>query len=633
MYKKIYLKIYFKNYLLFIAFGFLIVLAVYMISSSLLRNSLDNIKGNFADSYFKIISYSLKNSIDESKQNILTIKNEKEFKNYINKESDKEKLERIFYDYVSSKNEILQLRFIDINGNEKIRIQKYDEDLKAEIIPIDKLQNRKDVDYFKKSMELKEDQFFISNFSLNKEYGKIQIPIQPTIRVATCVYDKDGIKKGILILNINMNRFLKIFKNFENFDSYLVDKEGNYLLHPDLSKQWSENLKSNFKLKDNFDDMILVKILTHNIYKHDFIYSYSLENVINNNQGLRIIYIPHSKYITNILKESNIQLLKFIIPLTLILGYISALYSTRMRKELILALAKNKRNIKIIDKFVPISITNDKGIILEANQAFAKLTGYTSEELIGQSHSKLKSGNLNEELYKDLWKTLKENKIWTGELENIKKNGQTYWIDMYIEPRFNEETKQTEFVSISHNITDKKLTENLAQTDHLTNLYNRQKLDKELKKALYSVNRYNSQTSIMMLDIDYFKLVNDRYGHNVGDTLLVEFSNIIKECIRESDILGRWGGEEFLIITPNTSKDEIKVLANKIKDYIDKYNFKVVGHKTVSIGYTQIQRADSNIIDLIQRADDALYRAKEYGRNRVEGDEVIVDTSNSSYSI
>jgi len=624
LYRNLYLKFFF----LFLFFGIFIVFSVYIINSSVLKNTVNSIKSNFTDSYFNVQTYNLRNSLDEAKSNLLTIINEQEFQRYINNNNnnnkdDEYKLNHIFYDYASSKNEILQLRYIDINGNEKIRIQKYDSKKNAEIISKDRLQNKKNRTYFKETINLEKGDFFVSNFNLNKEFGKVQNPIQPTLRISTCIYDKNNTKKGILILNINMNNFVNIFKKFENFNSYLIDKNGNFILHPDSNKQFTNDFKTNFNIKNEFDEIIAVKILTQNSYKSDFIFSYSLENIIENKQGLKIIYISHDPYIKNILKESNYKLLQIIIPLTLILGLILAIYPTRIREKLLLALAKNKRNSKIIDKYIPVSITDNKGIIIEVNEAFCNLTGYTSEELLGQSHGMLKSGNLDKELYEDLWETLKENKSWNGELENIKKNGQLYWIDMYIEPRYNKDTLQTEYMSISQNITDKKLIEKLSQTDHLTNLHNRKRIDEELEKSLYNVKRYNENISIMMLDIDYFKLVNDKYGHNVGDSVLVEFSNTLKNSIRKSDIIGRWGGEEFMIISSNTSKEEIRILANKIKDNISNFNFKIVGHKTVSIGYTQIKGSDSDFHSFLKRADNALYRAKENGRDRIESDEVI----------
>lgn len=121
----------------------------------------------------------------------------------------------------------------------------------------------------------------------------------------------------------------------------------------------------------------------------------------------------------------------------------------------------------------------------------------------------------------------------------------------------------------------------------------------------------------MIIDVDYFKKVNDTFGHQVGDTTLIEVANILKTNTRETDIVGRWGGEEFVIICPNTNLDGIKILASNIREKIEKHQFPVIGNKTASFGATIYQEND-NLENLIARADSALYNAKNNGRNRVE---------------
>lgn len=617
MYKYLYLKF----FSLFLLFGLIITICIYYINTSILKGTINDLKTNITNSYFNIEYSFIEKTINDSKENLSAIKNEKDFIEYINTNNNQELITKIFYNFTSANHNILQLRYIDINGDEKIRIQKRNEKKEPKIVLETNLQNKKDKEYFRKTIELENDNFYISDFNLNKEFGKIQIPLHATIRIATPIYNKENIKKGILVLNIDMNKFIELFNDLKDFNSFLIDGKGNYLLHPNEDKHWSVDLKTNFNIKQDYDDLLTTNILTSNFFKSGFIYSYLLEGAVNNQQNLRIVFIPYDLRIQRLLDESNIKLLQIIVPLIVLLGIILAIYPSKIREKLILSSIKNEKNLTIINKFVPIFITNSKGVITDANEAFCELSGYTRTELIGESHDKFKSGNLEKNLYKELWKTLNKGNIWTGELENIKKNGQVYWIDIYIEPRYNEENKEKEFISISHNITDKKLTEQLAQTDHLTNLYNRKRIDIELENSLYNVKRYNENISIMMLDIDYFKLVNDKYGHNIGDSVLIEFANILKQCIRKTDLVGRWGGEEFLIIAHSTNKKDAKALAIKIKEFVSNYEFKFVGKKTISIGLTQIKQLDSNITDFISRADEALYKAKANGRNRVETDE------------
>ncbi len=119
-----------------------------------------------------------------------------------------------------------------------------------------------------------------------------------------------------------------------------------------------------------------------------------------------------------------------------------------------------------------------------------------------------------------------------------------------------------------------------------------------------------------MIDIDYFKLVNDEHGHQVGDQVLCEFAKVLSDISRQTDVVGRWGGEEFLIIIESTNEKGIMNLANKIKETIEVHDFSVVKHKTASFGVT-IHNKDERRNELISRADKALYKAKHNGRNQV----------------
>ena len=164
---------------------------------------------------------------------------------------------------------------------------------------------------------------------------------------------------------------------------------------------------------------------------------------------------------------------------------------------------------------------------------------------------------------------------------------------------------------------NKKL-QKLAQTDKLTQLYNRHKIDDELHHQKALSNRYNYTFSIIIIDIDYFKKVNDDYGHLTGDSVLTEFAEILKNNIRNVDIAGRWGGEEFLIICPNSSIDAVKNLAEKLRLIIEKHNYKAINKKiTASFGVAQFNQSDNSVQKLVHLADKALYKAKSKGRNQV----------------
>lgn len=161
-----------------------------------------------------------------------------------------------------------------------------------------------------------------------------------------------------------------------------------------------------------------------------------------------------------------------------------------------------------------------------------------------------------------------------------------------------------------------KELEHIAITDGLTNLYNRAKMDIELQKLEGIFKRYGRLFSVIIIDIDYFKAINDTFGHQVGDLVLKQFAKILKENIRNTDFIGRWGGEEFLIACPETSEENAKKLALNLKNIIENTIFEKVGKKTMSLGIAQISE-DLDLDNLINNADKALYFAKENGRNQV----------------
>ena len=156
--------------------------------------------------------------------------------------------------------------------------------------------------------------------------------------------------------------------------------------------------------------------------------------------------------------------------------------------------------------------------------------------------------------------------------------------------------------------------------DPLTKCFNKKEIEILIEKFLKESLRYNKPLSILMLDIDFFKKVNDTYGHLAGDFVLKEVADIIKSTIRNSDACGRFGGEEFIIVLPNTKLNGAMKLAERIRENIQNHKFIFQNQEipiTISIGITSASKNDS-LFSLIERADEALYEAKSKGRNRVE---------------
>lgn len=170
---------------------------------------------------------------------------------------------------------------------------------------------------------------------------------------------------------------------------------------------------------------------------------------------------------------------------------------------------------------------------------------------------------------------------------------------------------------LSRSLAEKvKELEVLAVTDPLTKLYNRTKLDEEMDREIDRATRYGEAFGVILMDIDHFKQVNDQFGHQTGDRVLAEVAKVLRDCSRTTDVVGRWGGEEFLILCPETDMAGLTAKAERFRVALEQYEFPGVGRKTSSFGIAAWRPGDAEQ-DLLSRADAALYCAKEIGRNRV----------------
>ena len=276
--------------------------------------------------------------------------------------------------------------------------------------------------------------------------------------------------------------------------------------------------------------------------------------------------------------------------------------------------------INIVNENIIISSTDKQGIITDVSEAFCKISGYTKEELIGQTHNLIRHPDMSDSFYKDMWDTLLSKKEWKGEIKNKDKSGHDYWVFAIITPVLKNDDI-VGFTAIRTNITDKKHIEYLSITDELTQLYSRRFFNTKIEKEINRAKRENTYLSFLIMDIDYFKEFNDTYGHQKGDFALEEVSKVLKKYTnRSSDFAFRLGGEEFGIIT-RLDKEKIIEFANNIKNEIEELHIEhkkssISEYLTISIGITSrtgLDLLDSNT--LYKEADDSLYLAKNKGRN------------------
>ena len=288
--------------------------------------------------------------------------------------------------------------------------------------------------------------------------------------------------------------------------------------------------------------------------------------------------------------------------------------------------AHNKLLIAALDAAANgIIITNKDAVILWTNPAFSRLTGYSFEEAIGKNPSQLnKSGIQNEAFYQNMWSTLLTGQHWRGELINRRKDGHLYHEELSIAPVKDNTGEITHFIGIKEDISERKALEEqlqtLASTDPLTGLFNRRVFLEKLEQELTKVTRIPYYSAVLlMLDLDFFKRINDTYGHAMGDQVLKTFAEIARNNSRNIDIPARLGGEEFAILLCGTEQNDASTMAERLREQVADL---LIEHKlglvkiTVSIGGTVLSANDTHVEAVLHRADTALYQAKDLGRNR-----------------
>jgi diguanylate cyclase (GGDEF)-like protein/PAS domain S-box-containing protein len=294
---------------------------------------------------------------------------------------------------------------------------------------------------------------------------------------------------------------------------------------------------------------------------------------------------------------------------------------------------------------VSVVLTDIHGNIEYVNPYFSQLTGYNLHEVIGKNPRMIQSGNTSPETYAEMWETIQSGKVWRGELLNKKKDGEQYWEVEIIAPVTNADGAIVNYIAIKEDVTAKKesdtklrdayamLEEQMKEIqglqdelreqairDPLTKLHNRHYLKETLSRELSRAVRERYPISFLLLDIDHFKQVNDTYGHAAGDFVLRELADHLAEFTRTGDIVCRYGGEEFLVVFPNTKEQDAFFIADRLRESIQESKIYADRHMisiTISAGISEFPTHGQYEALVLETADRALYHAKLNGRNQV----------------
>ncbi len=270
-----------------------------------------------------------------------------------------------------------------------------------------------------------------------------------------------------------------------------------------------------------------------------------------------------------------------------------------------------------------ITIADRNGNILEVNDAFTRITGYSRDELIGKNPRILQSGRQDADFYKAMWKAITENGHWRGEIWNRKKDGELLAEILTISAITDAEGRVTNYVGISSDITllkqHEKQMEHIAHYDALTNVPNRVLLADRLRQALAYSKREGTTLAVCYLDLDGFTVVNDTMGHEAGDKVLIEVTKRIKDVIRGDDTVARLGGDEFVVLLLGLrATEECVASLNRLLEAISQ-PIEIKGRQfeiSASIGVSLYPSDNHDSDTLVRHADQAMYTAKQSGKNR-----------------
>jgi diguanylate cyclase (GGDEF)-like protein/PAS domain S-box-containing protein len=272
-----------------------------------------------------------------------------------------------------------------------------------------------------------------------------------------------------------------------------------------------------------------------------------------------------------------------------------------------------------------ILIANAAGNIVDVNQAFTDITGYSREDVLGLNPRMLASGRQEHDFYSSLWKDLAEKGHWYGEVWNRRKNGEVFAVMQTISAVLSDQGKVEHYVALFSDITLLKehqhQLERIAHFDALTQLPNRALMSDRLHQAMAQAMRREQQLGLAFLDLDGFKAVNDTYGHAVGDQLLSGLAHRMKQVLRDGDTLARLGGDEFVAILVDLS--DATACETLLDRLLQAASLPLqVGELTLvvsaSIGVTFYPQGDDDVDadQLLRQADHAMYQAKQSGKNR-----------------
>lgn len=574
-------------------------------------------------------------------------------KHYLNSGSPvwKDDLAHLFLQFAREKHRYGQIRYLDTRGREVIRVNFNNG--AAAIVPSGELQDKSSRYYFREAIKLKGNEIYVSPLDLNIEHGQLEIPYKPMIRFATPVFDSAGRKKGVLVFNYLGDELIRKFREIMRGGgrhAMLLNSDGYWLAHPDLSHEWGfmrgkdyRTFRNEFPLEwPAISGRENGHLLTeHGLFVFETVYPLlSNQHLLSSSQvpGARsyrwklVSFIPAGVLSADsIFKQTGTEVLFGGLYLTLGLGSWVLALVTLSRRQTQLELANSHARYDELTRSIPVGVYQfrfraDGSYSFEyVSPVFCQILGVHAALVLADAGSAFSAAHPDDA--ESLTKSNRESANtlrpfrWEG---RFIVRGETRWLRIAADATQHGDWGSL-WSGVVTDVTERKELEreleHQAHIDMLTGLSNRRHFFELAEKELSRARRHHEPLAMLMLDVDYFKQVNDTYGHDVGDTVLRKMGEICTGVLRNNDILGRLGGEEFAILLPETAMEQALETAERLRHAVADSGVQTRDgkglHLTVSLGVASLESQDGNVDAILKRADEALYAAKNAGRNRV----------------
>ncbi len=597
---------------------------------------------------------SLTRDFEQVLPDINVLANTRHLRNYIDTFSEAERtaLGDEFISFALQKRIYNVIRLLDLEGNERIRVN-YAQG-KARTVAAAELQNKGDSYYFEDSRTLGRGELYISPIDLNVDYGQIEIPYVPVIRFATPVFDRQGVKRGVLMLHYLAEPMLVHFDEMlagSRGRVALLNSDGYWIRSHDRQREWGFMFDSDMTFATTHprtwtdmqqhdsgtvatDDALFTYTTIHPV---SLIGGYSKAELQDEHHGHH--HIDPDSYAWRIVSDLPLSVLRQhlydtlfgvagLVWLTLLLGGVGAAWVIAgQRMERRRMAAEIELHAKLYETTTEgVMITDAHTNIVAVNDAFASITGYACDEALGKTPRLLASGRHDQAFYQGMWSALAGDGHWEGEIYNRRKDGGLYIAWLRISAIRNERGQTINYVCIFSDVTRRKLSEEelrkRAHHDPLTGLHNRLSFDERFSQELARARRTQSRLGLLYIDLDAFKPINDRYGHRTGDAVLREVAVRLKSAVREMDTVSRIGGDEFTVILPEIGQAaNVESIADGIHRRLQ-LPFEYEGNQLqigASIGVALFPDDAGGERELLSHADAAMYGVKQASGNRGAG--------------